>query len=295
MPLIKHIHAALSGYRYELIFVNDGSSDATASIIKHEAKNNPSIKLVSFSRNFGHQMALTAGYHYARGEAVISIDADLQDPPEVMQQMLELWQQGYHIVYARRTERAFDTPFKRLTAQLFYETVNWLADTPIPVQVGDYRLLDRKVVNVLNNLPEKSRFLRGLVAWTGFKTAYVDHVRGKRFSGHTHYPFKKMVQFALDGILSFSTKPLRLATYMGFIAGFIGLCGVVYAILGKLFFPQFLVTGWAALFAAIMFMGGVQLITIGIIGEYIGKIYKEVQGRPMYIVGETVNINNDKY
>lgn len=288
--LIRRLDPVVASYKHELLFVNDGSIDKTEELLKEYAKKRHDMKIISFSRNFGHQMALSAGYMHAKGDAVVTIDADLQDPPQLMHEMIEKWQQGVDIVYAKRKEREFDTPFKRITAELFYKTVNYFSDIEVPTQVGDYRLLDKKVVTVLNNLPEHSKFLRGLVAWSGFSTDYVYHKRDKRVAGVTKYPFKKMVNFALDGILSFSTKPLRLATYIGFAAAGIGFLGVIYGIFGKLLFTGRFLTGWAALFVAVMFMGGVQLITIGIIGEYIGKIYREVQNRPLYIIKEKVNV-----
>src|SRR3989344_421935 len=288
--LLEKLTPILSRYTYEAIFINDGSTDHTAEIIKKAAQNNPSIKLVSFVRNFGHQMAITAGYREARGDCVITIDADLQDPPDVINKLIEKGRWGYKSVYARRSIRK-DSWFKAGTAFLFYRVMNFLSDTPIPNDVGDFRLLDCEVVQFLNNLPEHSRFLRGLVAWAGYSATTISFKRDKRLKGDTHYPLSRMVNFALEGITSFSTKPLKLASYLGFFTSTIGFFGIIYALYRRFFLPhEFWVTGWTALFVAIMFFGGIQLLTIGIIGEYIGKIYREVQKRPQFLIKEKVNV-----
>lgn len=289
-PLIKRIEKIIRPYRYEIIFVNDGSSDGTDEEIKKIAGNSKEIKLVTFNRNFGHQVALSCGYQYSKGDCVISLDADLQDPPEIIPEMIQNWKDGAKIVYAKRKKRDGDSFFKKITARWFYTFINFLSDVPIPQEVGDFRLLDRKVVDFLNDLTEQSRFLRGLVVWSGYPAKFVEFDRERRHSGTTHYSISKMVNFALDGITSFSTKPLRLATYAGFCTGSIGFLGIIYGILGRIFLPSYWVTGWTALFVGIMFLGGVQLITIGIIGEYMSKIYKEVQKRPQYIIKEKINI-----
>lgn len=290
-PLLKRLLPAVKNYQYEIIFIDDGSKDKTVAIIREKSKTNQNIKLISFLRNFGHQQALTAGYQFAKGDCVISLDADLQDPPEIIPQMIDKWETGTKIVYAKRKKREVDSFFKKQTALLFYKLINFLSDNPIPEDIGDYRLLDQVVVEFLNQLPERSRFLRGLVAWGGFSTDYIYFAREKRFAGETHYTFSKMLNFALEGITSFSIKPLRLAVYFGFITGILGFLGIGYAIYRRLFLPhQYWVTGWTALFVAVMFLGGIQLITIGIIGEYIGKIYQEVQKRPRFIVKEKINI-----
>ncbi len=288
-PLLKRLQPILKDYNHEIIFVDDGSRDKTVKFIKEETKKTPNVKLITFCRNFGHQMALTCGYQNAQGDCVITLDADLQDPPEIIPQMIKKWQEGAKIVYAKRKKRDVDSFFKKQTALLFYRFINFLSDTPIPQDVGDFRLLDRQVVEFLKGLPEQSRFLRGLVSWAGFPTEYVFFEREKRFSGETHYNFSKMLNFALEGITSFSTKPLRLASYLGFFSASVGFLGMIYAILRRIFLPAYVVTGWAALFVGIMFLGGAQLMTIGIIGEYIGKIYKEVQKRPPFLIKEKVN------
>lgn len=290
-PLLKRLFPVLKNYDYEIIFVSDGSKDNTDAIIKKYAKKNNRIKLISFTRNFGHQMALTAGYEASKGDCVISMDADLQDPPEIIPTMLEKWQKGAKIIYAKRDEkRNVDSFIKKKTARLFYRFINFLSDTPIPNNVGDYRLLDRDTLNFLNSLPERSRFLRGLVAWGNYPTEYVYFKREKRFAGETHYTLSKMVNFALDGITSFSTKPLRIASYVGFTTATLGFLGIIYELIRKLIHPQLYVLGWTGLFVSIMFLGGIQLITIGIIGEYVGKIYQEVQKRPQFLVKEKVNL-----
>lgn len=289
-PLIKRVEKIIRPYTYEIIFINDGSSDGTAEEIKKIAVHKKELKLISFNRNFGHQVALSCGYQFAKGDCVISLDADLQDPPEIIPEMIQKWNDGAKIVYARRKKRDGETFFKKITATWFYKFINFLSDVPIPQEVGDFRLIDRTVVDFLNDLSEQSRFLRGLVVWSGYPAKFVEFDREKRYSGTTHYSISKMVNLALDGITSFSTKPLHLATYAGFFTGSIGFLGIIYGILGRIFLPTYWVTGWTALFVGIMFLGGVQLITIGIIGEYMSKIYKEVQKRPQYIIKEKINI-----
>lgn len=290
-PLLKRLLPIISKYDYEVIFVSDGSKDTTEKVIKQFTKKNNCIKLISFARNFGHQMALTAGYEASKGDCVITMDADLQDPPEIIPKIIVKWQKGSKIIYAKRDEeRNADNFFKKQTAYFFYRFINFLSDTPIPYNVGDYRLLDRAVVNFLNNLPERSRFLRGLVAWGNYPTEYVSFKRERRFSGKTHYPLSKMVNFAMDGITSFSIKPLRIASYLGFTTATLGFLGIIYELIRKLIHPQLYVIGWTGLFVSIMFLGGIQLITIGIIGEYVGKIYLEVQKRPQFLVKEKVNL-----
>ncbi len=289
-PLLKRLVPTISSYHYEVIFVNDGSKDNTAEVIKQEGVINKHIKLITFNRNFGHQMALSAGYKNAKGDCVISMDADLQDPPEIIPQMVEAWQKGAKVVYAKRKKRDVDDVFKRHTALLFYRFMNFLSESSIPDNVGDYRLLDRNVVDYLNGLSEHSPFLRGLVAWSGYPASYVYFDREKRHTGKTHYSLAKMINFALDGITSFSARPLRMASYLGFLAATFGFLGIIYAIIGKFLLPIPWVTGWTGLFVGIMFLGGVQLITIGIIGEYISKIYVEILNRPHFIIKEKYNM-----
>lgn len=290
-PLLQNLIPVIKSYHYEIVLVDDGSSDKTVDIIKKEAEKTPNIKLLVFQRNFGHQMALTAGYEHASGDCVITLDADLQDPPNIIPQMIEKWQKGAKIVYAKREKRDVDDSFKKLTAHLFYKYINFLSDSPIPEEVGDYRLVDKSVVDFFNNLPEHSRFLRGLTAWGGFPAEYVLFKREKRFAGETHYTISKMLNFALEGITSFSTKPLRLAIYLGFLTSVFSIFVIVLKSVQHFILNQGdWLPGWASLFFAIVFLGGVQLITIGIIGEYVGKIYQEVQNRPKFLIKEKINL-----
>ncbi len=288
--LLARLMPTVEKYSYEILFVNDGSADNTVPEIKAECKKNPAIKLISFTRNFGHQNALSAGYQYVKGDCVVSIDADLQDPPELIDQMVNAWQKGFEIVYAHRRSRDKDSIFKRSTAWLFYWLINQVSELSIPTDVGDYRLLDRSVVQFLNVLPEYARFLRGLVAWSGYKTTYVDFDRSTRHAGNTHYPFRKMLSFAVTGITAFSTKPLRVVIYFGFLTAMVGFLGMAYAFLLRLMPHQYWVTGWTAIFVSITFFSGVQIFILGVIGEYIGRIFTQVQGRPLYLVKEMVNV-----
>lgn len=289
--LLKRLKPMIEKYQHEIIFIDDGSRDNTVKVIKEEIKDNKNIKLISFQRNFGHQQALFAGYQYAKGDCVISMDSDLQDPPEIIPQMIKKWLEGKEIVYAKRSKRETDSFFKKITALWFYKLINFLSDTPIPENIGDFRLLDRKVVDFLNQLPERAVFLRGLVAWGGFSEDYVFFDRQKRAEGKTHYTLMKMLNFAVDGITSFSIKPLRLAIFLGFFTSLLGVLGIIYALYRRLFLPhEYWVTGWTALFVSIMFMGGIQLFSIGIISEYIGKIYQQLQQRPRYLIKETINL-----
>jgi len=290
-PLLKRLLPVVKKYNFEIIFVSDGSTDKTEEVIKNEAKKEKRIKLISFLRNFGHQMALFAGYEHAKGDVVISLDADLQDPPEIIPKMINEWQKGAKIVYAQREKREGDSFFKKITAKFFYQLINFLSDTPIPQDVGDFRLLDHTVVSFLKNLSEKPRFLRGLVAWPNFPSSFVYFKREKRFFGKTHYPLSKMINLALEGITAFSIKPLRLATYLGFLASFFAILIIIIKSFQHFILKQGdWLPGWASLFFAIVFLGGVQLITIGIIGEYVGKIYQEIQKRPNYLVKEKINL-----
>lgn len=278
-------------YQYELIFVNDGSTDKSEEIIKKICLKNKNVKLISFTRNFGHQMALFAGYEFSKGDAVVSIDADLQDPPELIDKMVDLWKKGAKVVYAKRQERQGESFFKIFTAKIFYQLINFLSDTPIPNEVGDFRLLDKNVVFYLKNLKEKPEFLRGLVSWPGFETKFVYFNRGPRYSGKTHYTFFKMINLALNGITSFSIRPLRLSAYFGFFISFLAVLIVFFKSVQHFIFNQGdWLPGWASLFFSIVFLGGIQLIMIGILGEYIAKIYREIQKRPNYLIKEKINL-----
>jgi dolichol-phosphate mannosyltransferase len=273
------------GEPWELILVDDGSTDGSTDLILKLVEEDPRVVPVIFARNFGHQVAITAGLDYSRGEAVIIMDADLQDPPEVIPDLVEKWRQGYEVVYAVRTEREGETWFKRFTASLFYRLIYRITDVRIPLDVGDFRLLDRQVVDTLNQMRERHRFPRGMAAWVGFRQIGVPYKRAARFAGETKYPFRKMLRLAIDAVTGFSYFPLQLATYLGFFsAGLAALFIPVVVVLRLTGYQAFL--GQASTLVAVLFLGGVQLISLGILGEYIGRIYDEVKRRPLYIVRE---------
>lgn len=293
--VIREMHSRLTnvldsyGIDYEILFVNDGSQDGTLGIVKQLCNQDKRIKLISFSRNFGHQIAITAGMDKASGQAVVIIDADLQDPPELIIKMLEKWKEGYHVVYATRKKREGESLFKSFTASVFYRMLKRLTPVDIPVDTGDFRLMDRKVVEQLKKMRERARFVRGMVSWVGFRQSKVEYVRQKRFAGETKYPIKKMLRFAVDGILSFSQVPLKISSVFGFISSGFSFFLIIYGFVIKYFFPQRSIPGWASLFVAILFIGGVQLMCLGILGEYLGRIYAEIQKRPLYICDEEIN------
>jgi len=272
--------------KYEIIYVSDGSSDETNDLLAKIYLNNNSgtVKTVLLSRNFGHQIAVTAGIDNAEGDAVILIDADLQDPPEYIPEMIEKWKEGYQVVYCQRNKREGESKFKLLTAKYFYKTLGYLSDVEIPVDTGDFRLMDRKVVDAIKSMPERDRFIRGMVSWIGFKQYALQYDREERYAGESKYPFWKMVKFAVDGILSFSIKPLRLSTLLGFISSLLSFSGIAYAFI--MWVTGVPVRGWTLMFIAIMFFSGVQLISLGVIGEYIGRIHAETKNRPLYIINE---------
>ncbi|MGG0327521.1 glycosyltransferase family 2 protein [Priestia megaterium] len=270
---------------YELLFVNDGSKDRTAEIIKEYSEQDPAVVLLDFARNFGHQIAITAGMDYARGEAVVVIDADLQDPPELILEMIEKWKQGFDVVYAKRTKRKGETYFKKQTAAMFYRFLRAMTDIDIPLDTGDFRLLDRKVCDQMNSIQEKNRFVRGLVSWVGFKQIAVEYERDERLAGDSKYPLKKMLKLSMDGITSFSYKPLKLASYAGVTLSGIGFIYLLVVMYLKLFTDS-TITGWSSLIVIQLFFSGIILIILGMIGEYIGRIYDETKNRPLYIVRE---------
>ena len=274
-----------TGEPWELILVDDGSSDGSTDVIRKLAENDDRVRPVIFARNFGHQIAVTAGLDFSRGAAVIIIDADLQDPPEVMLDLIKKWREGYDVVYAVRAEREGETWFKKTTASLFYRLIFKITDVNIPLDTGDFRLMDRKVVAVMDKMREKHRFLRGMSSWVGFKQIGVEYKRHARFAGETKYPFKKMLQLALNAITSFSYFPLQLATYVGFIAAALAVLAIPVVAILRLTTGTVLL-GQATTLIIVLFLGGVQLISLGIIGEYIGRIYDESKGRPLYIVAE---------
>jgi dolichol-phosphate mannosyltransferase len=278
---------------YELVFVNDGSMDNTAAILKSICESDQNARMVDFSRNFGHQLAITAGMDYAVGDAIVIIDADLQDPPEVIPQMLEKWSEGYDVVYGKRLKRQGETLFKKWTAKLFYRFLKSMTTEELPLDAGDFRLIDRKVCDALKSVNERSRYIRGIISWLGFRQTYVEYVRDKRFAGETKYPLKKMIHFALDAITSFSYKPLKLASYFGSFLSALSFLYLLVVIYQRLF-TRTTITGWASTLAVSLFFNGIVLIILGIIGEYIGRIYDEAKGRPLYIVRETKNIKESE-
>jgi dolichol-phosphate mannosyltransferase len=279
------------GEPFELVLVNDGCRDGSPEIMRALHQADPRIKVVNFSRNFGHQLAITAGTDYARGQAVVVIDSDLQDPPEVIPQLVAKWREGYQVVYAVRAEREGETAFKLATAALFYRLIRRITNVNIPADTGDFRLMDRKVVDSLKSMREHHRFMRGLSVWVGFRQTGVEYKRDARKAGETKYPLRKMVRFALDAITSFSYVPLQLATYTGFIIAVISVIGIIAAIILRLTGVDTL-KGQATTLISVLFLGGVQLIFLGIIGEYLGRIYDEVKRRPLYIVAEALGFED---
>lgn len=279
-------------YEYEIIFVDDGSTDKTLNKIEAVAQKEPQIKYISFSRNFGHQIALKAGIDYAKGDCVITMDGDLQHPPRYIPPMIKKWEEGYDVVYSIRSDKEAHTSFfKKITSNAFYRLLNSISDIKVPPGGADFRLLDRKITTLIKEINEPSFFLRGIIPWFGFNQTSIIYKVDKRYAGEPKYSFKKMLLFALDGVTSSSIKPLRIATFIGFFFAFIsGLYGI-YAIVVRLFFSQ-AISGWASLLTSVLFMGGVQLIILGIIGEYLGKLFIESKKRPLYIIRKT-NTKND--
>jgi dolichol-phosphate mannosyltransferase len=272
---------------FEIVFVNDGSRDATPSMIDAICKSDQRFKALHFSRNFGHQAAVTAGLHAVTGNVIVVIDADLQDPPELIHEMIAKWREGYDVVYAQKIRRKGVGPLKRLAYYVYYRILRGLTDVEVPPDTGDFCLMDRKIVDLLNAMPERNRYVRGLRAWLGFRQTAIHFERPARFAGETKYPFRRMVGLAVDGILSLSKAPLRLAMYFGFFASAISFALLIYFVLERLFGPGNLARGWASTIVVILFLGGVQLICLGVIGEFIGRIYDEVKQRPLYIVGRS--------
>ncbi|HYN86206.1 MAG TPA: glycosyltransferase family 2 protein [Pyrinomonadaceae bacterium] len=299
--VIGETHARLAeelgrveGARVEIVYVDDGSRDRTPEMLRGLCDADARVRFVRLSRNFGHQTAVTAGLEHATGEAVVIIDADLQDPPAVIREMVAEWRAGAHVAYGERIERAGETRFKLWTAKAFYRLMNRMSKVQIPLDAGDFRLMDRRVVDALLRMPERDRFVRGMVAWVGFRQVPVRYVRAPRFAGESKYPLFKMLRFAMDGVVSFSFTPLRLAMWTGFAAIGVAFAGILYALLLRFFFdPSHWVRGWASIFVAVLFMGGVQLVSLGIIGEYVGRIYGEVKNRPLYFVRERIGFEED--
>jgi polyisoprenyl-phosphate glycosyltransferase len=277
-------------YDYEIVFVNDGSTDKTPELLKALADRDKRVKVVDFSRNFGHQTAVTCGIDMSKGDAIVIIDADLQDPPEVIKSMVDLWKQGYDVVYGKRAKRKGETWFKLVTAKMFYKFLQYMSEVKIPRDTGDFRLIDRKVADVFKAMPERNRFIRGMIAWIGFNQTFVEYERDERFAGETKYPLKKMLKFAADGIIGFSSKPLKLISDLGVLTVIFSFLIIVYSILSKLFGKN-VVSGWTSIMLAVTFFGGVQMIAMGILGEYIARIYDESKNRPLYIVKDKRNFD----
>jgi dolichol-phosphate mannosyltransferase len=270
----------------ELILINDGSHDQSLSLIRELHQKDSRVCYLSFARNFGHQTAVTAGLNFARGQAVVILDADLQDPPELVPAMLEKWQQGYQVIYGQRTQRRQESWFKRMTAYVFYRLLRYLADVEIPTDTGDFCLIDRQVVDILNAMPERNRYIRGLRSWVGFRQTAITFVRDPRFAGEVKYTFRKSLALAINSLVSFSRVPLRLSTYLGLLSALFALSMAGLVLYWRFYQPHSPVTGFAAIAAAIFFLGSVQLIGLGILGEYVGRIYEEVKGRPLYTLAE---------
>ncbi len=278
-------------YDYEIIFVNDGSKDKTLSILKEIASKDSKVKIISFSRNFGHQVAVTAGIKEVSGDAIVIMDADLQDPPELIPDMLKLWEDGYEVIYGKRNTRKGESAFKLLTAKMFYSFLNAMSEVEIPKNTGDFRLVDKSVIDVINNLPEHNKFLRGLFSWVGFEQKEFLYDRPKRELGETKYPFKKMLKLAKDGIISFSTKPLKIVGGLGIFSILLSMIILVYSILSYALDWNNLADGWTSIMVCITFFAGVQLFSLWIMSEYISRIYDESKGRPEYIVKEKINFD----
>lgn len=283
--LVRRVKAVMdsSNESWELILVDDGSTDGSTDKIRELAKQDKTIRPVIFARNFGHQIAITAGWDYAHGDAIVIIDADLQDPPEVILELANKWKEGYEVVYAVRSEREGETWFKQVTASLFYRLIYRITDVKIPVDTGDFRLMDRKVVNVLKQMKERHRFPRGMSAWVGFKQIGVTYKRAARVAGVTKYPFSKMLRLALNAITSFSYFPLQVATFFGFLSASISILAIPIVVILRIAGSQFF-EGQTTTLISVLFLGGVQLISLGILGEYVGRLYDEAKGRPLYIV-----------
>ena len=287
LPLFQRLKITLEelGLNYEILFINDGSHDNSLEKIQELIKGGHPVNFIDFSRNFGHQIALTAGLDHAKGDAIVLMDADLQDPPEVIKDLYRKHKQGYEVVYARRRSRHGENYFKKITARWFYRLMQRITSFEIPVDTGDFRIIDQKVAEIIRQMPEYSKFIRGLIAWVGFRQTYIEYDRAERKSGSTGYPFRKMVRFALDGITAFSDFPLRLATFLGFIVSIVSFVVLLYTLYVRIIEERAIV-GWTSTIASILFLGGVQLICIGIIGEYISRINTQVRNRPLYVIRE---------
>lgn len=290
---LTQVLSNIDGYNYEIILINDGSTDRSFEIMKEINQKDPHVKVVNFSRNFTQQAAIVAGLKLANGHAIVIIDDDLQDPPEVIPSMLQKWEEGYQVVYGVRTKRPGESFFKLFTAKLFYRLISKLSDVKLPVDSGDFRLIDKRVRDVLIDMKEQSRYMRGLTAWVGFKQYGLKYERDARFAGKTNYNFFKLMRFAVNGITSFSEKPLLLSGYIGLVATFIAFLFMIAMVVVRVVSPQNTIIGWTSTVTVIVFFGGLQLISLGIIGIYVGKIYLQVKERPLYIVDEKYGFNDD--
>jgi polyisoprenyl-phosphate glycosyltransferase len=286
--LHRRLSAAVSGLgAHELVFVDDGSSDGSWEALRAVAAGDPHVRLIRLSRNFGHQIALSAGLEAARGDAVVSMDGDLQDPPELIPELVGRWQDGFDVVYAVRSQRRGETRFKLATASLFYKAINRMSSIDIPEQAGDFRLMSRRALDALLAMPERARFLRGMTSWVGFRQVGVEYERDARYAGETKYPLRRMLHFASDAVTSFSTAPIRFVVGLGFVSVVLCLLALVWTLYLRLFTTE-TVQGWTSVIFVVLFLGGIQLISIGIIGQYVGRIFEEVKARPLYVVAEVV-------
>ncbi len=294
--LYRRIHEVMEscGETWELILVDDGSSDRSAEIIYELHQKDGRVKGISLSRNYQFQIAVTCGLEHSQGDAVVLIDADLQDPPELILEMLVKWREGYDVVYGVRSDREGETWFKKVTAAAFYRIINKITGVHIPVDTGDFRLMDRRVVTAIGKMPERNRFLRGMVSWVGYKQTGVQYKRSARFAGETKFTLRKMVRFATDAITGFSYFPLQLATYLGFFTAVLSALAIMFVILLRLFGPADPLLGQATTLVTVLFLGSIQLISLGIIGEYLGRIYDEVKGRPLYLIEQTWGIEEEQ-
>lgn len=289
--LYKRLKSVINSYKYEIIFVNDGSHDKSIKIITELTNMDTNIKLINFTRNFGHEAATTAGVEYSKGDAVVIIDADLQDPPELIEDMINLWHQGYEVVYAERQSRAGESFIKKITAKCFYKFMSSISETNLPENTGDFRLIDKKVVEDFRKLKEKNRFFRGLISWIGYNQIGIKFNREKRNGGKTKYNYRKLFKLSLDSITAFSIKPLSFITYLGFLISILSFIAAIVFIFIKIFY-KFPVSGWTSLIVTILFVSGFQISLLGIIGEYIGRMFIEIKGRPLYLIKDIIDLED---
>lgn len=289
----RRLSACLEGLAadldFEVVYVNDGSVDRSLELLREIVADDDRVRVVDLSRNFGHQIALSAGVDHAHGDAIVVIDSDLQDPPEVIPEMIERWRKGFKVVYGVRVSRSGETRFKLWTSKLYYGFIDRVSEVPLPRQAGDFRLLDRQVVDVLDQMPERNRYVRGMVAWVGFPQCAVEYERDPRYAGKTKYSLTKMIRLGLDGITSFSDRPLRLATEVGVLVTVVSFAFGLWVILASIADPSGGSRGWPSLMAVVLFLGGVQLLCVGVLGEYVGRVYRETKGRPLYVVNDVID------